>query len=390
LDIAIKAIPEGAPTMPSSILFVHQGYELYGSDRTLIQSVQAAASRWPFARITVLLPRDGALRMELLSVVNDVRIVDLAVLRKSNLKNMKLRDVGGFITKLLEARRMMRAYDVTYINTVVIMDYLLAAGTVRRPCIVHVHEIPTGVQALLFSVLLAISRALLVFNSHATRRGFLLPFWQRKAIVWNGVAAPPVIAPATPHDQLNLLLIGRFNSWKGQQVLLRAVARLPPEQRARIHVRLVGSVFADQTRFTDELAGIIADENLAETVEMLPFTPDPSPHYSWADVVVVPSTQPEPFGLVAIEAMAAARSVIAANHGGLSEIVIDGVTGSLVLPGSTESLAAAIVRSLENPARVIAEGNAGRLRFAAEFEEANYKSRIANVIAHLTAPKTAG
>jgi glycosyltransferase involved in cell wall biosynthesis len=123
---------------------------------------------------------------------------------------------------------------------------------------------------------------------------------------------------------------------------------------------------------------------------MLPFTPDPSPHYSWADVVVVPSTQPEPFGLVAIEAMAAARSVIAANHGGLSEIVIDGVTGSLVLPGSTESLAAAIVRSLENPARVIAEGNAGRLRFAAEFEEANYKSRIANVIAHLTAPKTAG
>ena len=114
--------------MPSSILFVHQGYELYGSDRTLIQSVQAAASRWPAARITVLLPSDGDLRTALLSVVDDVRIVDLAVLRKSNLKNLKLRDVAGFIRKILEARGMMRAYDVTYINTVVIMDYIM--GTI--------------------------------------------------------------------------------------------------------------------------------------------------------------------------------------------------------------------------------------------------------------------
>jgi hypothetical protein len=96
--------------MPSSILFVHQGSDLYGADRTLIQSVDAATVRWPEARITVLLPRDGGLRSALLSIVEDVRVADLAILSKSDFKKkMKLRNVRGLIGKILRARRMMRA-----------------------------------------------------------------------------------------------------------------------------------------------------------------------------------------------------------------------------------------------------------------------------------------
>jgi glycosyltransferase involved in cell wall biosynthesis len=150
-----------------------------------------------------------------------------------------------------------------------------------------------------------------------------------------------------------------------------------------VNVRLVGSVFGDQTHFTDELVRLIAEQGLSDVVEMFPFTADPYPHYFWADVVVVPSTKPEPFGLVAIEAMAAGRSVIAANHGGLPEIVVDGVTGSLVVPGSVESLAAAIVSYIEDPARLTTEGDAGRERFANQFEESHYKLKITNIIAEL-------
>jgi glycosyltransferase involved in cell wall biosynthesis len=120
---------------------------------------------------------------------------------------------------------------------------------------------------------------------------------------------------------------------------------------------------------------------------MYPFNPNPDSHYLWADVVVVPSTKPEPFGLVAIEAMAAGRSVIAANHGGLSEIVIDGVTGTLFSPGSINSLASAIVSYIENPDRAQSEGAAGRERFEAEFEESHYKSKVTSVIAELTRSK---
>jgi len=370
--------------MPSSILFVHQGYELYGSDRTLIQSVRAAACRWPEARITVLLPSDGALRTALLSVVSDVRVVDLAILRRSNLRKMKLRDMGGLIRKIRQARRMMCGYDVTYINTVMVMDYILAACAVSRPRIIHVHEIPTGAAALFFSILLMYTRAFLIFNSLATRSSFRLPFWQHCAIVWNGVSGPPELQRAGAHSNLNLLLIGRFNSWKGHLVLLRAVAELPAELRARLCVRLVGSVFGGQVHFSEQIVHMIDELGISEIVEIFPFTPDPYTHYAWADVVVVPSTRPEPFGLVAIEGMAAGCTVIAANHGGVAEIVVDGETGTLFEPGSFESLAAAIVRYVDDPALVSVEGKAGRERFAAEFEEGRYESKILNIIAELT------
>ena len=373
--------------MPASILFVHQGYELYGSDRTLIQSVQAAASRWPQAQITVLLPQQGDLSKNLLAIVDDVRIANLAILRKSNLRNLRWRDVGGFFRKVAEAHRMMSKYDLTYINTAVVMDYIVAASFARRPRLVHIHEIPTGLAVAFFSFILTLSGAFLVFNSRATQNSFVLPFWQRRAVVWNGVAGPSALFSPASHSTLNLLLIGRFNSWKGHEVLIRAAAHLPPELQARLNIRLVGSVFENQRHFTDRLEHLIEEKGLSNIVELLPFAHDPYLHYRWADVVVVPSINPEPFGLVAIEAMAAGRSVIAARHGGLPEIVVDGVTGSLVEPDSIESLAAAIASYIQNPSQAIAEGMAGRDRFAAEFVESRFKLRIVNLIADLAGTK---
>lgn len=366
--------------MPSSILFVHQGYELYGSDRTLIQSVQAVVDRWPQARVTVLLPSDGPLRLALSELVDDVRIVKLAILRRASLKTVRWRDAGRFIAQVFAARRMMKSYDVVYINTVMVLDYLIASCMTLTPRLVHVHEIPTGVAIAAFSSLLTLSRGVLVFNSEATRRSSLVPGWQRIAVVWNGTSAIDAGFARVQHDTLNLLLIGRFNSWKGQACLLRAVAQLPARMRSKVNVRLVGGFFGNQRHFADELERLTSSLELTETVEILPFVRDPSPHYRWADIVVVPSIRPEPFGLVAIEGMAAGCCVIASNHGGLAEIVVDRVTGTLVEPGSVESLSAAIARYVDDPALVRAEGDAGRKRFAAEFDESRYKAKIASVI----------
>jgi len=371
--------------MLKSILFVHQGYELYGSDRTLIQSVQGAVDRWPQARITVLIPADGPLRRALMDIVNDVRIADLAILRKSNIKKMRIGNAGILLRKIWNARCMMANYDVTYINTVMVMDFILASCITRHPRMVHVHEIPTGPATVFFTSLLICSRAFIVFNSAATSSSFWLPRWQHSAIVWNGVAAPAESKPEVVRNTLNLLLIGRFNSWKGQALLVQSMAQLPAAKRDSVNVRLVGSVFGGQNHFQDELKALINEQGLSNHVTMHPFTPDPSSHYFWADAVVVPSTRPEPFGLVAIEAMAAGRAVIAANHGGLCEIVVDGVTGSLVAPGSVEALSAVIETYLEDPEMAARLGQGGRRRFDAEFEESRYKQKITDVLAKLCA-----
>jgi glycosyltransferase involved in cell wall biosynthesis len=369
--------------MSRSILFVHQGYELYGSDRTFIQSVSAAAKRWPDAKLTILLPNDGALKIALQKIVQDVRVLDLAILRKSALRRTRLRDVGGFFAKIREARRMMRGFDLTYINTAVVMDFVLAACLLGRPRILHVHELPTGMGRVFFSTLAMWSGAFVIFNSKATRCSFWLLPWQKSAVVWNGVASGVGMAPRKPHSCVNFLLIGRINSWKGQGVVLGALAALPAAVRDRVHVRFVGGVFGKQTFFTEELTRQIVKMKLQEFLEMCPFVEDPAPHYAWADVVLVPSTKPEPFGLVAIEAMAAGRCVIAAGHGGLVEIVVDGVTGKLVIPGSDASLAEAMTSYVHAPQRAEIEGMAGRKRFEAEFEEEHYKMKVTDTIASL-------
>ena len=79
------------------------------------------------------------------------------------------------------------------------------------------------------------------------------------------------------------------------------------------------------------------------------------------DVVVIPSRW-EGFGMVALEAMAAARPVVASRVDALEEIVVDGVTGLLVKPDDPASLAAALSRLLADPASATAFGLAGLQR----------------------------
>ena len=70
----------------------------------------------------------------------------------------------------------------------------------------------------------------------------------------------------------------------------------------------------------------------------------------------------EGFGMVALEAMERARPVIAAEIGGLGELVDDGVTGLLVPPGESEPLARAIVELGNDLERAARMGEAGRRR----------------------------
>ncbi|HKV67252.1 MAG TPA: glycosyltransferase, partial [Gaiellales bacterium] len=87
-----------------------------------------------------------------------------------------------------------------------------------------------------------------------------------------------------------------------------------------------------------------------------------------AAVVVVPSMG-EGFGMVALESMERARPVIAAEIGGLGELVRDGETGILVAPGEAEPLREAIVRLAGNLELAAQMGRAGRDRALRDFLE---------------------
>lgn len=352
------------------IACIHQGYELYGSDRSFAESVAALRQAYPSAEIEVVLPRDGPIRRLLEANASRIVIEPLWVLRRRELLRLIATAPVALPLAVLRAARRLRRCDLVYINTSVIVDHVLAARFFPGKAVQHIHEIPEGATRTLLRRLILWGRARLIFNSRATREAFEAPPGHPADVIYNGVAGP---ADWTPTDYdgkrpLRVLMLGRINRIKGQEILLAALSALPPEIRDRIETRIVGSAFEDPG-LEMALRQAVTSAGLASHVTVEPFLDDPAPLYRWADVVTVPSRRPESLGRVAIEAMAFGRPPLASAIGGLREVVADGITGRLLPPGDAEALAQALTEIVKHPDILAPMARAGRERFTALFSE---------------------
>lgn len=366
-----------------NILAVHQGNELYGSDRSFLSSIQALRSLVDDnnGTLTVRLPSEGPLSSKLKPIVDTLHHGDLAVLRRGQ--------VGSLLKQLpsaiLAAKRAIDAADVVYINTTVITDYLLASRFSKTPAICHVREVPPpGKSGAVLRQLVNVSKTSLIYNSAATKAAFNLSPRRRQDVLHNGVTLSKSVTPLQQENiPVNILMIGRFNAWKGQDVLVEAIARLAAPRAVR--VKIVGGVYEHQYHFRSDIQQRIDHYKLGKIIRLKPFTNNTVEAYNWADIVIVPSKKPEPFGRVAIEAMAAGRPVIAANHGGLTEIVVDGVTGILCPPDHPTALADSIEQLLTIPALRAQYGHAGYQRYLEKFTETQYQQRLQTIFREILA-----
>lgn len=137
-------------------------------------------------------------------------------------------------------------------------------------------------------------------------------------------------------------VFGRIIPWKGQDVVMRALAQVPSGIALFVGEEEDGG-YANQLRLLAAKLGI------AERVRFLGFREDVPQLMRLVDCVVHASVDPEPFGRVVVEGMLAGRPVIATRAGGVPEIIEDGVNGILVPPGNPDELAEAIVRVLSDP-----------------------------------------
>ncbi|MDJ0948800.1 MAG: glycosyltransferase family 4 protein [Alphaproteobacteria bacterium] len=139
-----------------------------------------------------------------------------------------------------------------------------------------------------------------------------------------------------------VLMPGRLTRWKGQAVLIEALAQLGPRgQRPEVCAVILGS---DQGRkgYRSELEQLVRARDLEDVVWFADHVDDMPAAMMCADVVVSASTDPEAFGRVLVEAGAMGRPVIASDHGGAQNTVIPDATGWLTPPGDAAALADAI------------------------------------------------
>lgn len=147
---------------------------------------------------------------------------------------------------------------------------------------------------------------------------------------------------------------------KGHRFLLEAMALLK-NQGLEVELRVAGD---GPERATLEAQA--AQLGLSDRVSFLGFVSEPAQFLAGVDIVAMPSLY-EGLGVAALEAMAAAKPVIATRVGGLAESVIDGVTGFVVAPKDAHALAEAVAVLARDPARAAAMGESGREWVAQNF-----------------------
>jgi glycosyltransferase involved in cell wall biosynthesis len=369
-------------TCVKRITCVHQGFELYGSDRCFVETVHTIREAHPEARIDVVLPRRGPIVPALEAIGGCAILIEpLWVLRRRDLPRLATVGLATLPVAVARALRRIRASDLVYVNTAVVADYLLAARFAPGRGVVHVHEIADGAVMRVLRGLVRWSGSVVVFNSRATQSAYAMPPGVPARVVYNGIAGPAA-AKHQDYDgarRLRVLMLGRVSRIKGQDVMVEALASLPGAVGDRIELRIVGNAFEDPER-ERALSERIAQAGLADRVSLEPFVADPGPLYRWADVVAMPSQRPESLGRVAIEAMAHGVPPLVTDIGGLPEVVEDGVTGWVVPPGGPVPVAAALARIAADPAGWVGFGAAARARYEAVFSQASAAEGIRAVL----------
>jgi phosphatidylinositol alpha-1,6-mannosyltransferase len=234
---------------------------------------------------------------------------------------------------------------------------------------------------------LAASRLVAISETTARRFRDANPRFRsaRIAVVHPGLPDRASVVPA-PIPPRTALIVGRMaadEAYKGHDALIEiwpdVIARYPDAvlwvagdgtDRRRLESRVADLALGASVRF----AGRVGRETLAGM-------------YAGSSFFVMPSRE-EGFGFVYLEAMRAGKACIGAS-GAPAEIIVDGVTGLLVDPGSPTALRAAVLRLFHDDDARERFGKAGRARFLAQFTDASFQDRWARLLEPAVATRSA-
>ena len=352
-----------------AVLYLHSSAGRYGADRQLL--LLATGLDPERYRAIVALPFEGPLADDLRAAGVEVHVRPLAVLRRSLMSPAGMgrvaaawaADAGG-----LGRLARTRGVSLVHTNTSVTLGGAAVARIAGTPHVWHVREIYTGFERWwpAYRRFLSSADALPCVSSATAAQFDRGPV----RVIHDGLGLQPERAPRAasraaldvPEDAFAVALLGRISEWKGQDVLIRALADLPGAVAL-----LAGSAWRDEQRLERELRELAGELGVADRVRFLGFRDDVETVLGACDVVAVPSSRPDPLPNAALEAGAAGCCVVAANLGGLPEIVVPERTGVLFAANAAAALAVALAELRQAPDRIEALGAAARERVRTHF-----------------------
>lgn len=372
-----------------NILFVHQSAEMYGSDKTLLYLVSELKTNGYFP--IVVLPSIGPLYEELHAA--QIQIIIAPVIKMSR----KMFAIGNLISlpfqvikslSILKKELGKTKIDLVHSNTLAVLTGAFFARIYGIKHLWHVHEIITNPKIIsnLYPRIVYWLSDIVVFNSSASKDFMVYKFPKidkKSTVILNGFDRKTALNSdeeiaffrknilKSNSDDFIIALIGRINRWKGHHLLVDAFSEIN-KKHPKTKLVFVGSAPPNQENFSDSLTQKINELNLDDKVVILPFQNNIWQVWDSIDIAVVPSTEPEPFGLVAIEAMLASKPVVGSNHGGLLEIIEQDQTGLFFENNNKQQLSTAICQLIDNPEKRINLGKNGKTRAEKHFSLKEY------------------
>jgi glycosyltransferase involved in cell wall biosynthesis len=212
-------------------------------------------------------------------------------------------------------------------------------------------------------------------------------FADRSDVVYDGVPTPPVPDEAArqrirhdlglPENRAVVVLAGQVAEVKGLWDFIEA-AQILVDRGTPVSFAVLGDDLRNKGALRIQAEQAVQARGLAGCFHFLGFRPNAERLIAAFDIVAVPS-HVEPLGNSTLEAMAAGRPVVGSRVGGIPEMIVDGVTGTLVPSRDPLKLAAAVEVLVRDPAKARALGLAGRARAIDRFAVPTHAARVESI-----------
>ncbi|WP_203649328.1 glycosyltransferase family 4 protein [Secundilactobacillus yichangensis] len=377
-----------------NILYLHAGAEMYGADKILLEIVQKL-DKSKYDPI-VILPENG----ELVDVLKNNRIrvsvMPYPIVRR---KYFTIPGILKYIINYIHFAHQLAKFvrenkiELIHVNTTAVWEGVWLKTFTNAKIVWHVHEIITHPKIIRRVVAFLVQhfsdRVITVSNSTArnlTNEGLVNP--QKIRVIHNGIDATGVISNVKKEyhkygiqqNELIVGMVGRINSWKGQKDFLNAV-RPELEKNKKVVAMIVGSPYKGEEKYLEQLEKQIHTfpTEIRNRVKLIPFQTNIEEIYQLLDIFVMPSTSPDPFPTVVLEAMANGIPIIGYNHGGVQEMVVQNESGILVEPRNIKLLSQAIDRLLQSPQTLQKYGENARIRQKQCFDLDEFVNQVQKV-----------